>query len=59
MGMRGVWEDEQTFVLEINQIANYRVSELTMRFVGDTVTLSVAELTHEAVTEITGTAAED
>jgi CubicO group peptidase (beta-lactamase class C family) len=58
MGMRGTWADEQTFVLEVNQIANYRVFQLTMRFADDTVVVTVEERTHEEVVEVTGTAME-
>jgi CubicO group peptidase (beta-lactamase class C family) len=56
VGMRGVWTDEQTFVLEINQIANYRVNILTMHFEGDIVTLTGEELAHVAVSEVVGQA---
>jgi hypothetical protein len=53
-GLRGTWVDDQTFVLEHDQIANYRHSIYTMRFEGDRVLVDGRQLAHELGTQIEG-----
>jgi CubicO group peptidase (beta-lactamase class C family) len=54
IGMRGSWEDDQTFMLDYDAIANREAYTLRMRFDGDSVTIEAKERTHEAVLEFEG-----
>jgi CubicO group peptidase (beta-lactamase class C family) len=54
LGLRGQWLDEQTFLLEYDQIANLDAYILVMDFDGDRVILVAKERTHEASIEIEG-----
>lgn len=46
-GQRGYWVDEQTFVLEVDEIADNDHAFLRMRFDGNRVVVEVRETSHE------------
>jgi CubicO group peptidase (beta-lactamase class C family) len=54
LGLRGQWLDEQTFLLDYDQIANLDAYVLVMTFEDDRVSLVGKERTHEASIEIEG-----
>jgi CubicO group peptidase (beta-lactamase class C family) len=54
MGLRGYWADDQTFVLEYDQIANNDHGTLRMRFEGDHVILQSQETAHETGVTVEG-----
>jgi hypothetical protein len=47
-GYRGNWADNQTFVLEVNEIANREAYDLRLHFMDDRVVLEAKERTHES-----------
>ena len=54
-GRRGNWADDQTFVLEDEEIANQGHIVVKMRFIQDHVTLEVTDLTDGLVSQFEGT----
>jgi CubicO group peptidase (beta-lactamase class C family) len=55
MGLRGYWANDQTFVLEFDQIANNDHGTLRMHFEGDYVVVESQETAHEVGVTIEGT----
>ncbi len=55
VGMRGHWEDAQTFILEYDTIVNYYYYIVKMQFDGDQLSLSVSERTGAPRATFTGT----
>jgi hypothetical protein len=55
MGLRGYWANDQTFVLEYDQIANNDHGTLRMHFEGDYVVVESQETAHEVGVTIEGT----
>ena len=55
VGMRGTWTDEQTFVIERDEIANNDALIATLRFDGNDITMDVQERTDEVTVSISGT----
>jgi CubicO group peptidase (beta-lactamase class C family) len=47
-GYRGYWADNQTFVLEVNEIANREAYDLRLHFTDDRAVLEAKERTHES-----------
>lgn len=56
-GFRGEWQDEETFILEYDEIANRDAYTVRMRFTNDSVALEIKERTYQAAVAVTGTAA--
>jgi len=54
LGLRGSWIDEQTFLLEYDQIANLDAYNILLRFDGDRLTLSAKERSHDASIQVEG-----
>jgi CubicO group peptidase (beta-lactamase class C family) len=48
-GYRGYWADNQSFVVDVEEIANIEAYTVKLRFVDDQVVVEVNERTHEAV----------
>jgi CubicO group peptidase (beta-lactamase class C family) len=44
--LRGVWQDDQTFIFEYDEVANRNAYSFVMHFDGDQVTLEVKERAH-------------
>lgn len=55
VGMLGTWTDEQTFVIERDEIANNGALIVTLHFDGDDITLDVQERTVEGTISVSGT----
>ena len=53
-GLRGTWVDDQTFVLEHDEIANNSHAIYTMRFEGDRMVVEGRQFAHELGRNIRG-----
>jgi CubicO group peptidase (beta-lactamase class C family) len=56
VGVRGTWEDDHTFFLEIDTIANNRADLLRLSFEEDRVVIDARERTREATLRLIGVA---
>jgi CubicO group peptidase (beta-lactamase class C family) len=54
LGLRGSWIDEQTFLLEYDQIANLDAYNILLKFDGDRLTLVAKERSHSASIQVEG-----
>ncbi len=54
MGLRGKWQDSQTFLFEYDQIANREAYALTMKFDGNQVFINAKERTHITTLDLVG-----
>jgi CubicO group peptidase (beta-lactamase class C family) len=57
IGARGTWEDEQTFVIDLNTFANDDAYDVRLRFVGNAVTLELTDRTRGTKLTIEGMSA--
>jgi hypothetical protein len=56
-GLRGQWDGEDSFVMELETIANREAFVYVIGFNGEQITMEIREGAHETGTTITGTAA--
>ncbi len=56
VGLRGFWENKDTFVFDYDEIANINCYRFTMTFANDRVSIQISERTGMAKLDLTGTA---